>query len=42
LKIVLDNLLKDKPATGWLNHVIGLLGENKQSILLFAAVAALV
>jgi len=42
LKIVLDNLLKDKPATGWLTHVIALFGENKQAILLFAAVAALV
>ena len=42
LKIVLDNLLKDKPATGWLAHVIALFGENKQAILLFAAVAALV
>lgn len=42
MKIVLDNLLKDKPATGWLTHVIALFGENKQAILLFAAVAALV
>ena len=42
LKIVLDNLLKDKPATGWLTHVIELFGDNKQAILLFAAVAALV
>jgi len=42
LKIVLDNLLKDKPATGWVTHVVELFGDNKQSILLFAAVAALV
>jgi subfamily B ATP-binding cassette protein MsbA len=42
LKVVLDNLLKDKPASGWLTHVIVLFGENKQAILLFAAVAALV
>ena len=42
LKIVLDNLLKDKPATGWVTHVVELFGDNKQSILLCAAVAALV
>jgi hypothetical protein len=42
LKIVLDNLLKDKPPAGWVNHVIELFGENKQAILLFAAVTALV
>ena len=42
LKIVLDNLLKDKPATGWVTHVVELFGDNKQSILLFAAVTALV
>ena len=42
MKIVLDNLLKDKPPAGWVNHVIELFGENKQAILLFAAVTALV
>jgi len=42
LKIVLDNLLKAKPASGWLNNFIDLFGDNKQAILLFAAVAALV
>jgi ATP-binding cassette, subfamily B, bacterial len=42
LKIVLDNLLRDKPATGWVGSLIDLFGQNKQAILLFAAVAALV
>jgi ATP-binding cassette, subfamily B, bacterial len=43
LKIVLDAVLKSRPAGGWLNHLIlSTVGSNKLSILKFAAAAALV
>jgi ATP-binding cassette, subfamily B, bacterial len=43
IKIVLDNVLKAKEATGgWLNHLIeSVAGTDKHSILIFAAVAVL-
>ena len=43
LKIVLDAVLKSRPAGGWLNDLIlSTVGSNKLSILKFAAAAALV
>lgn len=43
MKIVLDNLLKAKPGTGWMNALLAsAAGDHKQAILLFAAIAALV
>jgi ATP-binding cassette subfamily B protein len=42
LKLVLDNVLKSKPATGWLNQLIlSTAGGDKLSALEFAAVAVL-
>jgi ABC-type multidrug transport system fused ATPase/permease subunit len=43
LKIVLDNVLKTKPLTGWLQTMIlSVAGSNRLSILKFAALSALV
>jgi ATP-binding cassette, subfamily B, bacterial len=42
LKIVLDNVLGSKSTHGWLNSLIGsTVGQNKQAILEFAALAVL-
>lgn len=43
LKIVLDNILKSKPAQGWLNQwILSTFGQDKFSALNFAAIAVLV
>lgn len=43
LKIVLDNVLKSKPAQGWLNQwILSTFGQDKFSALNFAAIAVLV
>ena len=43
LKIVLDNVLRSKPPTGWLSHFIeSTAGTNKLAALEFAAVAVLI
>ncbi len=43
LKVVLDNVLKSKPAQGWLNHwIFSTFGHDKFSALNFAAIAVLV
>jgi ATP-binding cassette subfamily B protein len=42
LKIVLDTVLKAQPTAGWLSHLIlSITGQDKLTILKFAAVAAL-
>src|SRR5262249_55185362 len=42
LKIVLDNVLKSKPGSGWLNQLIlSIAGAEKIAILQFAALAVL-
>jgi subfamily B ATP-binding cassette protein MsbA len=42
LKIVLDNVLRAKPAKGWLNDfVVGIAGTDRLAILEFCAVAVL-
>jgi subfamily B ATP-binding cassette protein MsbA len=41
LKIVLDNLLRDKPAEGWLNSLLLSWEITNSPFLLFAAIAAL-
>ncbi len=43
LKVVLDNVLRNKPGQGWLNHFLAhWVGEDKLALLRFAAVAVLV
>jgi ATP-binding cassette, subfamily B, bacterial len=43
LKIVLDNVIRSKPATGWLNQfILSTAGSDKMAALEFAAVAVLV
>lgn len=43
LKIVLDNVLKSKPASGWLNTwILSTFGSDKLGVLKFAALAVLV
>jgi subfamily B ATP-binding cassette protein MsbA len=43
LKVVLDNVLRNKQNGGWLNHfIIGVAGSDKLRILEFAAAAVLV
>jgi ABC-type multidrug transport system, ATPase and permease components len=43
LKIVLDHVLRSKPATGWLNRLIlSTAGSDKMAALEFAAVAVLI
>ncbi len=43
LKVVLDNVLKSKPAQGWLNTwILSLFGHNTLGVLNFAALAVLV
>jgi ATP-binding cassette subfamily B protein len=43
LKIVLDNVLRSKPTQGWLNHwIVSLFGDDKLSVLQFAALAVVV
>src|ERR1700677_2484480 len=43
LKIVLDNVLRSKPAQGWLNNwILSSFGTDKLSVLKFAALAVLV
>src|ERR1700685_2280106 len=42
LKVVLDNVLKSKPAEGWLNTwILSLFGNNTLGVLKFAALAVL-
>jgi len=42
LKVVLDNVLKSKPGTGWLNQVLYFAaGDDRVSLLKFAALAVL-
>ena len=42
LKVVLDTVLRFRPAGGWLNHLISsIAGTDKLAILKFAAIAAL-
>jgi subfamily B ATP-binding cassette protein MsbA len=43
LKVVLDNVLKSKPAQGWLNTwILSMFGHNTLGVLNFAALAVLV
>jgi subfamily B ATP-binding cassette protein MsbA len=43
LKIVLDNVLRSKPASGWLNTwILASFGNDKLAVLKFAALAVLV
>ncbi len=42
LKLVLDNVLRNRPPAGWLNRWFLSAGYDKHSILLFAALASLV
>jgi subfamily B ATP-binding cassette protein MsbA len=43
LKIVLDNVLKSKPAPGWLNEtILGFAGSDKLSVLNLAAASVLI
>jgi ATP-binding cassette subfamily B protein len=43
LKIVLDNVLKSKPAPGWLNDaILGFAGSDKFAVLNFAAASVLI
>src|SRR2546429_6952942 len=43
LKIVLDNVLRSKPLTGWLNNLmLSIAGDDRLAILRFAAIAVLV
>jgi subfamily B ATP-binding cassette protein MsbA len=42
LKVVLDNVLKSKPAQGWLNAwILSTFGDDKLGVLKFAALAVL-
>src|SRR2546423_2463515 len=42
LKIVLDNVLRSKPLTGWLNNLmLSIAGDDRLAILRFAAIAVL-
>ena len=43
LKIVLDNVVRDKHTGGWLNHlIVSLAGADRFAVLKFAAIAVLV
>ena len=42
IKIVLDDVLRSRPLTGWLNHaILAITGTDKLAVLRFAALAAL-
>src|SRR5205823_13169839 len=42
IKVVLDNVLRSRPLTGWLNHaILSAIGDDKFAVLKFAAVAVL-
>src|SRR5580658_6808839 len=42
LKIVLDNVLRSRPESGWLNHlIISMAGADKMAALRFAAFAVI-
>jgi len=42
LKIVLDNVLRSRPPHGWLDRwIVAAIGQDRQTILWFAALAAL-